>query len=125
MNFLCSFPHNFLYHLFLLFWVYFWNISAIIDIFLNSICRPFKHICRQPGLLESLKTLTSEGDCDKLALAFLNRLVVMAVKQDSDMSMSESSDSEAISSTPAYFELLHDFLSSVSLSQDVADELTK
>lgn len=49
----------------------------------------------------------------------------MAVKQDSDMSMSESSDSEAISSTPAYLELLHDFLSSVSLSQDVADELTK
>lgn len=93
--------------------------------FFNSIYRPFKHICRQPGLLESLKTLTSEGDCDKLALAFLNRLVVMAVKQDSDMSMSESSDSEAISSTPAYLELLHDFLSSVSLSQDVADELTK
>ena len=49
----------------------------------------------------------------------------MAVKQDSDMSMSESSDSEAISSTPAYLELLHDFLSSVSLSQAVADELTK
>lgn len=87
--------------------------------------RSFKHICRQPGLVETLKTLTTEGICDKLTLAFLERLVVMAVKQDSEMSMSESSDTEAISSPPPYLDLLHDFLSSVPLSQQVADSLTK
>ncbi|XP_062578566.1 HEAT repeat-containing protein 1-like [Saccostrea cucullata] len=87
--------------------------------------RSFKHICRQPGLIETLKTLTTEGCCDGLALAFLERLVVMAVQQDSDMSASESSDSEAIWSTPQYLSILHDFLSSVPLSEGVADQLTK
>ncbi|XP_056020027.1 HEAT repeat-containing protein 1-like isoform X2 [Ostrea edulis] len=58
-------------------------------------------------------------------MAFLDRLVVMAVKQDSDMSMSESSDSENISSTPRYLDILHDFLSSVPLSESVSDNLTK
>jgi hypothetical protein len=58
-------------------------------------------------------------------MAFLDRLVVMAVKQDSDMSMSESSDSEAISSTPRYLDILHDFLSSVPLSEKVSDNLSK
>lgn len=87
--------------------------------------RSFKHICRQPGLVETLKTVATEGICDKLTLAFLERLVVMAVKQDSEMSMSESSDTEAISSPPPYLDLLHDFLSSVPLSQQVADSLTK
>ncbi|XP_034311475.2 HEAT repeat-containing protein 1 [Magallana gigas] len=91
----------------------------------NLPARSFKHICRQPGLVETLKTMATEGICDKLTLAFLERLVVMAVKQDSEMSMSESSDTEAISSPPPYLDLLHDFLSSVPLSQQVADSLTK
>uniref|UniRef100_K1R8X6 HEAT repeat-containing protein 1 n=1 Tax=Magallana gigas TaxID=29159 RepID=K1R8X6_MAGGI len=91
----------------------------------NLPARSFKHICRQPGLVETLKTMATEGICDKLTLAFLERLVVVAVKQDSEMSMSESSDTEAISSPPPYLDLLHDFLSSVPLSQQVADSLTK
>ena len=89
-------------------------------------CRSFKHLSRQSGFASCLCSLVKNYKSKSFIRAVFDHLVPAAFKQSVEQASSaESSETESDVVAVNHLHILHQILSDVEISPDIADDVVR